>query len=171
VIGSMAFRISLFAASLCFVGGSKPVSEAVLPPIPATKVTPRALVVGGINSRVVLFRGDRLAAPPGVRVLSDTSLLIGTVTVDVPEDVAVEFNEKGEAVFTLAKDAKPHPWVLTVGRKRLLASATARAIVPLLGVGEPRIEWSHYMLPVAPPRSFLHVVQDLKDPFDASPYR
>jgi len=171
VIGSMAFRLSLFAASLCFVGGSKPSNDVVLPPIPSTKVTPHPLVVGGINSRVLLFRGDRVAAPPGVRVLSDTSLLIGTVTVDVPEDVAVEFNEKGEAVFTLAKDAKPHAWVLTVGRKRLLASPTARAVVPLLGVGEPRIEWSHYALSVPAPRSLLHAVQDLKDPFDASPYR
>lgn len=170
MIGSMAFRLALVAGSLCFVGGSKPASD-VLPPIPNAKVRASTRVVGGINSRVILFRGDRVAAPPGVRVLSDTSLLIGTTTVEVPEDVAVEFNEKGEAVFTLAKGSKPHPWVLTVGKKRLLASATARAVVPLLGVGEPRVEWSHYALSVPPPQSFLHVVQDLKDPFDASPYR
>jgi hypothetical protein len=170
VIASTALRVALVAASLAFVGGSKSENVA-LPPIPSARVKMRALVVGGINSRVILFRGDRVAAPPGVKVLSETSLLIGTTTVEVPEDVAVEFNEKGEAVFTLAKDAQPHPWVLTVGKKRLLASATARAIVPLLGVGEPRIEWSHYQLSVPPPRSFLHSVQDLKDPFDASPYR
>jgi hypothetical protein len=118
-----------------------------------------------------MFRGDRIVAPPGVRVLNETSLLIGSVTVSVPEDVTVVFNERGEAVFALAKDVRPHPWVLTVGKKRLVASATARAIVPLLGVGEPRIEWSHFTLSVPPPRSFLHDVQDLKDPFDASPYR
>jgi hypothetical protein len=166
----MATRFSILAASLCFVGGSKSANER-LPPARDPKIAVPVIAGASINSRVLLFRGSRVAAPPAVRVLSDTSLLIGAVTVDLPDDVNVEFNEKGEAVFSLAKDVRPHPWVLTVGKKKLVASATARAIVPLLGVGEPRIEWSHYTLSVPPPRSFLHDVQDLKDPFDASPYR
>jgi hypothetical protein len=170
LIGSLATRFSILAVSLCFVGGSKSPNDR---PAPGgdTKVAATTVAGASINSRVLVFRGVRVAAPPAVRVLSDSSLLIGAVTVDVPTDVTVEFNEKGEAVFALAKDARPHPWVLTVGRKKLVASATARAIVPLLGVGEPRIEWSHFKLSVPPPRDLLHQVQDLKDPFDASPYR
>lgn len=122
-------------------------------------------------SSSILFRGQPLRAPPGVRVLSSNTVLLGGVAVELPSDVTLEFSESGEAVFALAKDAPPRAWVLTVGKKKLVASASARAIVPLPGVGEPRIEWSRSAYPVPAPRDSLNRARDLKDPFDASPYR
>jgi hypothetical protein len=169
VLGSLTVRVAAVAVALLFTGGSKLAANRPLAKNETGVATPAA--ISGVNSRVLLFRGSRIAAPPGVRVLSETSLLIGAVTVEFPEDVTVEFNEKGEAVFSLAKGAKPHAWVLKVGNKKLVASARARAVVPLLGVGEPRIEVSRFAFPVSAPSVFLHQVHDLKDPFDASPYR
>jgi hypothetical protein len=166
VLGSLFVRWSALVASLGLFGGAKSPNER-----PAVPNADSSANSGGVNSRVLLFRGERLNAPPAIRVLSDTSLLIGSVVVEFPEDVGVEFNEKGEAVFALEKGARAHSWILKVGKKKLIASATARAIVPLLGVGEPRIEWSRFSFPVPAPRDSLHPATDLKDPFDASPYR
>lgn len=161
-------RCALLASALGLVGGANP-------PVPAKSPkagTELALATStSINSRTLVFRGHEIAAPPGVRPLSATSLLIGAVVVEFPANVNVEFNEKGEAVFSLAPDAPKRSWVMTIGKKKVVASATAHAIVPLLGVGEPRIEWSHFAYPTPTPREFVNHVSDLKDPLDASPYR
>jgi hypothetical protein len=92
VLGSLFVRWSALVASLGLFGGAKSPNER--PVAPNADSTANS---GGVNSRVLLFRGERLNAPPAIRVLSDTSLLIGSVVVEFPEDVGVEFNEKGEA--------------------------------------------------------------------------
>jgi len=163
VLGSLLVRGSALVVSLVLVGSSLP-PAALLVAQGDGSSTP-------INQRKLEFRGDRIAAPAGVQVLSDTSLKIGRETVDFPADVDVVFNEKGEAVFSLAKGARPHSWVLRIGKKKVVGSATARVVVPLLGVGDPRIEWSPYTFLVPPPRDHLQPAKDLKDPFDASPFR
>jgi hypothetical protein len=168
VFGSLTSRFAALLAALLPLGGSKTPGD--LSPVKGESGVSNP-AASSVNSRILVFRGERLAAPPGVKVLSETALLVGAVTVEFPEDVTVEFNARGEAVFSLAKGVKPHSWVLKVGSKKLVASASARAVVPLLGVGEPRIEWSRFAFPVSAPTEFLHQVHDLKDPFDASPYR
>lgn len=163
MLGSLLVRGSAVVVSLVLVGGS-------LPPV-ALLVAQGDGNSAPINQNSLEFRGDHLHAPAGVHVLSDTSLKIGRETVEFPADVSVAFNEKGEAVFSLAKGARPHSWVLRIGKKKVVGSATARVVVPLLGVGDPRIEWSQYSFLVPPPRDHLQPAKDLKDPFDASPFR
>jgi hypothetical protein len=121
--------------------------------------------------KVIHFRGSRLSAPPGVVPLSPNVLLFGTVEVEVPPDVAIEFNARGEAVFTLGKDEKPHAWFVRVGRTKILASARSRLVVPPPAVGSPRFESDRFAYRVPTPREFLDQSYDLGDPFDASPFR
>ncbi len=164
------FRTCLLAAAAFVLpGGADPVGGNVA----GTGVNDRlgTRSTSSMLASSILFRGQPLRTPPGVRVLSSNTILLGGVAVEIPIDVTLEFSETGEAVFELAKDAPPHAWVLTVGKKKLVASASARAIVPLPGVGEPRIEWSRSAYPVPAPRDSLNRARDLKDPFDASPYR
>ncbi|MSR47668.1 MAG: hypothetical protein EXS13_11500 [Planctomycetes bacterium] len=164
---------SLLIATATFAlpGGADP----TVVPAPARNDTlPSRLDMNSLHlsstRTTLMFRGRPLVAPPGVRLLPNDTLLIGGVVVEVPLDVVVEFTDSGDAIFELAPDAPPHAWVLIVGKKKLVASAGARAIVPWPGVGVPRIEWSRFAYPVPAPRDSLNQARDLQDPFDASPY-
>ncbi|MBM4016521.1 MAG: hypothetical protein FJ293_16370 [Planctomycetes bacterium] len=117
------------------------------------------------------LHGRSFTAPPGVQLLGPDTLLIGGELVTVPPDVFVEFTPEGDAIFELSKDVPPRSWVLTVGKKKLVASAGARAVVPWPGNGVIRVEWSRFSYQVPAARDALGTARDLKDPLDASPYR
>lgn len=153
------------AAALALPAGTP--SETLGPNVTARNVV---AVRPSTLTSMVLFRGMPIRTPPGIRVLSPSTLLLGGLAVEVPPDVTVEFNEQGEAVFALAKSSTRRSWVLTVGKKKIVASAAARTVVPLPGTGEPRVEWSRYAYSVPPPNDSLHRARDLKDPYDASPF-
>ena len=122
------------------------------------------------NWRTISFRGAFLTAPPGVIPLGPNSFLFGAVEVELPEDVELSFNDKGEAVFALADDQQPHAFVVRVGESRIVVGARSRLVVPPPAVGKPRFETaSTYRVPTA--REYLDESYDLGDPFDASPYR
>lgn len=156
------------AAALALPAGSEPAPSETYPANVTANIAPARPTT---LTSMVLFRGMPLRTPPGIRVLSPSTLLLGGLPVEVPEDVVVEFNERGEAVFALAKNSTRRSWVLTVGKKKYVASATARTIVPLPGTGAPRVEWSPYAYSVPAPNDSLHRARDLEDPYDASPFQ
>jgi hypothetical protein len=158
------------AATLALPAGNEPApSETLGKKANVTAVSMTAVRASTLTS-MVLFRGMPLRTPPGIRVLSPSTLLLGGLAVEVPEDVMVEFNEHGEAVFSLAKNSPRRAWVLTVGKKKIVASASARTVVPLPGTGDPRVEWSPFAYMVPPPNDSLRRARDLEDPYDASPF-
>ena len=122
------------------------------------------------NSRTLLFRGQLLDTPPGVVAIGPNALLIGTCSVEIPDDVVVEFDAEGRAIFTLDPEAAPRSFTLTFGGKQIVASPTARIVVPFLGLGEAHVEWSQLAYPIPAPREQLGSAHDLRDPFDASPF-
>jgi len=156
------------AAALALPAGTEPAASEKI----RANVIPRNVVAvrPSTLTSMVLFRGMPLRTPPGIRVLSPSTLLLGGLAVDVPHDVTVEFNEQGEAVFALEKNSPRRSWVLTVGKKKIVASANARTIVPLPGTGDPRVEWSPFAYMVPPPNDSLSRARDLEDPYDASPF-
>ena len=132
---------------------------------PAVAAAPSA------NWKVVTFRGAALHAPPGVVPLTERTLLFGTVEIEVPDDVVIEFNPAGEAVFVLAPDASPHAFVVRIGASKIVSGARSRLIVPNPAVGRPRFESLPNSYRVPTPREFLDQAHDLGDPLDASPFR
>jgi len=156
------------AAALALPARSEPAPSETRPANVTANIAPMAPTK---LTSLVLFRGMPLRTPPGIRVLSPSTLLLGGLAVEVPEDVVVEFNERGEAVFSLAKSSTRRSWVLTVGKKKIVASAQARTVVPLPGTGAPRVEWSPFAYSVPPPNDSLHRARDLEDPYDASPFQ
>lgn len=159
-------HLLIATATLALPAGADPI-------VPFTGVNDRTatLPLERETRTTLMFHGRPLTAPPGVRLIGPDALLIGGELIEVPADVVVEFTPDGDAIFELSKDVEPRSWVLTVGKKKLVASAGARAVVPWPGNGEIRVEWSRFAYPVPAPRDALDTARDLKDPFDASPYR
>jgi hypothetical protein len=168
----MMLRLALgtIAAAALAAGGTSP-APAAPAPAAASADTRDVTNVGRASFRVITFRGKDRSVPPGVLPLSANVLLIGHVEVEVPPGVDFSFNEENEAVFHLAEGEPPHPWVLRVGRQKLVAGAKSRLVVPFPAVGPPRFESAPFAYWVSAPREFLDQAQDLGDPLDASPFR
>lgn len=161
----MLLRLSLGTlAALLFASGGGPAGNG-------GEDDTGAPVVATPSWRVVHFRGRDHFVPPGVVLLAPNVLLLGHVEIEIPRGVDFSFNEKGETVFALSPDEPPHPWVLRVGRKSLVAGRQSRIVVPLPSVGPPRFVSSPFTYRVATPREFLDQAWDLGDPLDASPFR
>jgi hypothetical protein len=170
----MFIRSSLcLLAALAFGGAHAPAGNGV--PGSASVAGDRDVTfspsAARMNWRVISFRGTSLPVPPGVLPLTLTTFLFGSVEVEVPADVVIEFNERGEAVFTLEPESTPHSFVVRVGASKIVAGARSRLIVPPPAVGKPRFESSPFTYRVPTPREFLDQAYDLGDPLDASPFR
>lgn len=157
----MFIRLTLCAAAALALAAGNPPAEGDAAAAPAIRA----------NWRVIQFRGATMAVPPGVVALSATTFLFGTVEIEVPDHVAVEFNDRGEAVFTLAPGEAPHAFVVRIGGEAYVVSARSRLVVPPSAVGRPRLEANPLAYRVPTPREFLDQGYDLGDPLDASPFR
>ncbi len=159
-------HLLIATATLALPGGADPIA-----PLPGTNDRAATLPLERRTTTTLTFHGRSFTAPPGVYMYGPDALLIGGELVHVPTDVLVEFTPEGDAIFELSPDAPPRSWVLTIGKKKLVASAGARAVVPWPGNGEIRVEWSRFSYQVPAARDALDAARGLKDPLDASPYR